>query len=88
MVYQVGDNVESFPLTQFHTNVNKDPWMGYCLLCGRKVGENPKVVYFDWQGFIDPAKYQDDSGWLFAVGNECAKKFDEKCFSYYRKVEA
>ena len=64
---------------KFHPNVNKDPYLGNCVLCGRKVGNSPKLIRFDMSARIDPSASDRDS-FLFAVGVECAQKFEPEVF--------
>jgi len=78
--YQIGSNVADFPRGQFHPAVNKDPYLGWCAYCGRKVGNDPKLIRFDQAGSIDP-QADSDTGYLFAIGNECAKNFNEEVFT-------
>jgi hypothetical protein len=68
-VYTSGDFVA------FHSNVNLDPYLGNCVVCGRKVGKNSTLVRFDLNGNIN-INAAGDSSYLFAVGSECANKFD------------
>lgn len=67
--FSIGDRVA------FHPNVNKDPYLGNCVICGRKVSANASLVRFNFNGEVDP-NATDFDGFKFAVGNECVKKFD------------
>lgn len=53
---------------------------GACCQCGRKVGKNPKMVHLSTAGrVLHPASDADGgnvSQGFWAVGRECAKKFD------------
>ncbi len=72
-MYNLGDSLE------FHPNVNKEPYLGQCVVCGKKVGKMPRMVRFNFDGNID-TQATDDNGWKFAVGSECAKEFDGSVF--------
>jgi hypothetical protein len=52
---------------------------GSCVECGRKVGMNPKWIHLANNGSILPKDSEaDNSQGFWAVGSECAKKFDPK----------
>lgn len=48
----------------------------YCVQCGRKTGKNAFWVHVSTSGaIIHPASEADSQG-FWAIGSECAKKFD------------
>lgn len=78
---QTDKRVEMFTIgskIDFHENINKDPFLGNCVVCGRKVGTKPKFIRFNFDGLIDPSKQEFES-YKFAVGQECVKKFESEC---------
>lgn len=49
---------------------------GGCLLCGKKLGKNPKMIHLLTNGNIVSYNGEDieNTQGFFPVGNECAKK--------------
>lgn len=48
-----------------------------CVVCGRKVGDNSLLIHLSIYGTVIPVSYKGDSSQGFwAVGSECAKKFN------------
>lgn len=73
-MFKIGAKVD------FHKNVNNEPYLGNCVVCGRKVGTRTKFIRFNFDGLIDPSK-EDFESYKFAVGQECVKKFDSECLT-------
>ena len=62
-----------------HQNVDKDPYLGHCAVCGKKVSGSVKLLRTDLSAKINPDAPISDA-WLFAVGSDCAKKFSDDSF--------
>jgi hypothetical protein len=48
----------------------------YCIQCGRKTGKNALMVNVSTRGTILPISQTEDSQGFWAVGSECAKRFN------------
>lgn len=68
------------PLEELQTPKGRDLWQRYgeevCIICGKKVGKNPKRVHYLTNGNIVSYSGDDvvNSQGFFPIGNECAKK--------------
>lgn len=68
------------PLDELQTEDAKENWGDYntdqCVLCGKKVGKDPKMVHYLTNGNIISYSGDDvdNSQGFFPVGSECAKK--------------
>ncbi len=68
------------PIEELQTDFAKANWGDFkdnqCCLCGKKVGNNPKLVHYLTNGNIVSWSGNDiaNSQGFFPVGNECAKK--------------
>lgn len=68
------------PLDELQNEDARNNWGSWnedrCCLCGKKVGENPKMVHYLTNGNIvsyDGSDVANSQG-FFPVGKECAKK--------------
>jgi len=72
--------VIEIPLSELQSEDAKQHWNDYnenqCILCGKKVGKNPKMIHYLTNGNIVSWEGEDieNSQGFFPVGSECAKK--------------
>ena len=62
-----------------HPKFHSGELFDHCAVCGRKLGQNTKIIRTDVYGNIAPNASKDEAQ-IFAVGSECAKKFSEDSF--------
>ena len=68
------------PIEELQSNDAKINWGNYspdqCILCGKKIGKNAKMVHYLTNGNIISYNGDDveNSQGFFPVGSECAKK--------------
>ena len=68
------------PIEDVQTEYARSNWENFndnqCVLCGKKLGKNPKLVHFLTNGNIVSHSGDDIEGsqGFFPVGSECAKK--------------
>jgi len=72
--------IMEIPLEELQTEDAKNNWCNYnthqCVLCGKKLGKNPKFLHYLNNGNIVSYVGDDYEGsqGFFPVGSECAKK--------------
>lgn len=72
--------VIEIPISELQSEDARENWGEYksdqCILCGKKVGKNPKMVHYLTNGNIVSWDGSDviNSQGFFPVGKECAKK--------------
>lgn len=70
----------TIPIEELQNDHAKLNWGSYtpdqCVLCGKRVGKNPKMIHYLNDGTIVSYGGDDlaESQGFFPVGNECAKK--------------
>lgn len=68
------------PIEELQNEDAKNNWSNYkenqCVLCGKKLGKNPKMIHYLTNGNIISYNGEDvvNSQGFFPVGSECAKK--------------
>lgn len=67
------------PIEEVQNTDAKKNWRRYnenqCCLCGKKVGENPKMVHYLTNGnIVSTCEDLENSQGFFPVGSECEKK--------------
>jgi hypothetical protein len=58
-----------------HKKANIDPLFSHCCVCGKATKQPQFAVGMNFDGELE-AGAGGATGWRFAVGSECAKKFD------------
>lgn len=68
------------PLNEVQTTYARNNWQDFndnqCILCGKKVGNNSKMIHYLTNGNIvsyDSDDIENSQG-FFPIGSECAKK--------------
>jgi hypothetical protein len=58
-----------------HAKANIDPLFSHCCVCGKSTKQPRYAVGLNFDGELEVGA-GGSNGWRFAVGSECAKKFD------------